>query len=274
MKQGFSILMSVYERETVENLRQCLQSLTEQSLPAAELVLVEDGPLGGELPQCIEDFRAKLNIVSVRLEGNMGLGAALNRGLEACGHEWVARMDTDDIADPCRFEKQFRYLAEHRGTDILGTWIQEFSGTPSHPTGKRSVPCDPLEISSFAKFRSPLNHMTVIFRKAAVQQAGGYPMERGLEDYDLWVRCLLSGAVIANLPECLVFARADHRLMERRGGLRYAWWELRLIHKFWRWGFFTWRDVLLQTPLRLTARLSPHSLRRQLYHRLLRKPID
>ncbi len=91
-----SVLMSVYCKESPFFLRQSLDSLVAQSLPADEVVIVEDGPLGEELEAAIDSYRSLLPIVSLRLPVNGGLGAALREGLQVCRGEFVARMDSDD----------------------------------------------------------------------------------------------------------------------------------------------------------------------------------
>ena len=63
------------------------------------------------------------------LKENQGLGKALNEGLRHCSYELVARMDTDDICYPTRFEEEVKYMGENPDTDICGSWISEFSET-------------------------------------------------------------------------------------------------------------------------------------------------
>src|SRR5580658_8350857 len=106
-KQGcemkLSVLMSVYAKEYPAFFRVSLESLAAQTLPADEIVIVEDGPLGEELKAVIEVYKSCLPIVSLRLPVNVGLGAALREGLNVCQGEYVARMDSDDICVPERF---------------------------------------------------------------------------------------------------------------------------------------------------------------------------
>lgn len=118
----FSVLMSVYQKENPDFLRKSLNSvLIEQSRKPDELVLVEDGPLTEELYQTIQDFKEKFPEMKVLpLKENVGLGEALHRGVEACSYDWIARMDTDDIATPDRFQQQVDYIEQHPQLDVLG----------------------------------------------------------------------------------------------------------------------------------------------------------
>lgn len=121
----FSVLISVYKKEKAEYLKQALQSVINQTLKPTEVVIVKDGILTKELDECIEDFQRqhpKLFKI-LTFKENRGLGLALRDGVKACKYEYIARMDSDDISKPDRFEKQFGYLQKHPETTLLGTWI-------------------------------------------------------------------------------------------------------------------------------------------------------
>ena len=102
----FSVLLSVYTKENSKYLKQSLESLMVQEVTPTEIILVEDGPLTPELNQIIELFTQKMPIESVRLAKNGGLASALNVGLKKARYDFVARIDTDDIALPSRFKLQ------------------------------------------------------------------------------------------------------------------------------------------------------------------------
>lgn len=123
---NFSVLMSVYYKETDSNLDQCLESLAVQTLPAVEIIIVKDGKLTPKLEQCLEKWKNKLPLKIVGYEKNKGLAYALNYGLQYCTNDFIARMDSDDICMPDRFEKQMVYFEEHKEAVIVGTNILEF----------------------------------------------------------------------------------------------------------------------------------------------------
>ena len=110
----FSVLLSVYWKENPDWLRLSLKSIWEdQSLKPAEIVLVKDGPLTDRLETVISQFKQSAPLKIVPLSQNQGLGRALNEGLKFCSFDLVARMDTDDISKPDRFEKQIRFISQH-----------------------------------------------------------------------------------------------------------------------------------------------------------------
>ncbi len=268
----FSVLISVYFKENPSFLSQALSSIENQTLKANEIVLVKDGPLTDELDEVISSHAdaSFTPYIIIKLEENVGLGKALNAGLEHCSYEWVARMDSDDIALPDRFEKQFSTLAENPDIDILGSWICEFDDEPALCRKERRVPETHESIVKFAKYRNPLNHMTVVFRKSAVGEVGGYQRMNGFEDYYLWMRMLLHGKRFANIPQVLVKARTGAGMIGRRQGWKYAKDELALEKAAYQIGFWTRLDLVQNFFTRFLPRLLPVFIVEKLYN-LLRK---
>ena len=217
--EPYSVLMSLYKKEHPEYLRLALDSMINQTVKPDEIVMVEDGPLTYELYKVIEEYKDYLTIVVN--ENNLGLGLALNKGLVACRNELVARMDTDDIAELDRCEKQLLYFATHPDTTILGGQIEEFITDPKDVVGKRIVPEGNDELKEYMKRRCPFNHMTVMFKKTDIIKAGNYQDWFWNEDYYLWIRLALEGFVFANLPETLVHTRVGADMYQRRGGDKY-----------------------------------------------------
>ena len=214
----FSVLMSVYQKENPDFLRKSLNSvLIEQSRKPDELVLVEDGPLTEELYQTIQDFKEKFPEMKVLpLKENVGLGEALHRGVEACSYDWIARMDTDDIATPDRFQQQVDYIEQHPQLDVLGGNIIEFDTEPDQIVAEKQMPLSHEEIIKRLQRRNPFCHMTVFFKKSSVLKAGNYKSLPLVEDYYLWARMAAQGCRFANLNRVLVYARVGNGMHTRR----------------------------------------------------------
>ena len=120
---SFSVLLSVYFKENPNYLAKALESIwINQVLKPTQIVVVKDGALTPELEEVLNDFSKIAPIDYVVNENNIGLSASLNKGLKACKYEIVARMDTDDISCPNRFEKQMAFFNENPGIDILGSF--------------------------------------------------------------------------------------------------------------------------------------------------------
>lgn len=269
---NFSILISVYYRENPTFLKQALTSIEKQTLSPDEIILVKDGSLTPELDKVIisHSEHSKITYKIIELEENVGLGKALNEGLKHCSYEWIARMDSDDIALPERFEKQFAMLVKNPEIDILGSWICEFDDVPEICKKMRKVPAAHRDIVKFAKYRNPLNHMTVLFRKSAVVEAGGYLPMNGFEDYYLWMRMLKAGKRFANIPHVLVKARTGRGMIARRQGWKYAKDEFSLEKAAHQIGFWSRADLVKNFFTRFLPRLLPVFIVEKLYN-LLRK---
>ena len=217
--EKYSVLMSLYKKEKPEYLRLAIDSMLNQTVKPDEIVLVEDGPLTDELYAVLDEYGDKLT--RVRNEKNLGLGLALNVGLGACRNELVARMDTDDISKPERCEEQLRYFEQHLETDIVGGDIAEFIGDETNIVCRRVVPQSNEEIQEYMKKRCAFNHMSVMYKKTAVEAAGGYQDWFWNEDYYLWIRMWLNGAVFGNTGTVLVNVRTGEEMYQRRGGKKY-----------------------------------------------------
>mgnify|MGYP001164727599 CR=1 FL=1 len=215
----FSVLMSVYNKENPDYLRLSLESiLVDQSVIPTEVVLVEDGPLTDELYIVLEDFKSRYSFLkTISLKSNVGLGLALNEGLKHCRFDWVARMDSDDIAIKTRFEEQLKFIKSNPTIDIVGGGIDEFLDSIDEIVSHKSVPTQHDEIVKMAKRRNPLCHMTVMFKKERVEKAGGYLALPYVEDYYLWVRMIATGAKLSNIDKTLVYARVGNGMFNRRG---------------------------------------------------------
>jgi len=264
----FSVLMSIYYKERPEYFDRAMVSIwDEQKRKPDEVVLVIDGKLPDELYAIIHKWKNKLGDILkiVPLEKNVGLGGALNEGLKHCSYELIARMDSDDISLPDRFEKQLRIFRDY-DIDVCGGWVAEFDKNEKQVISYRKVPEHHYEIVKFAKRRSPINHPTVMFKKSAVEKIGGYRKIRFVEDYDLWVRLIVNGAKFYNIQEVLVYMSAGDYMIEKRRGLKYAITEIKLQKEFLRMGFINHFEFLTNISTRATARIMPKSLLKIIYN--------
>lgn len=268
---AFSVLMSVYKKEHPEYLDEALKSVFAQTLMPDEVLLIEDGPLTEELERVIAEYsRQYPTLRTYRFKENVQLGRALAKGVELCSNELVARMDTDDIAVPDRFEKQYRYMQEHPEVCACGGWLEEFNDAGTYSKIKR-MPESDAELMKYARYRNPLNHMTVMFRRGTVLSAGNYEHFPLLEDYHLWNRMLAAGGEFYNLPCVLVRMRTNDGVYDRRGGRLYYEQYKKLRKEQKKAGLLnTWQYL---TALALTAgmTLQPVWIRKMVYRKVLRK---
>lgn len=264
----YSVLMSVYYKEKPEYLQQSIESILNQTVPTDDFVLVCDGPLTPELDAVIEKYNT---LHLVRLKENGGLGNALNEGMKYCRHELVARMDSDDISRQDRCERELKAFADHPEVDIVSGTIEEFITSPDEVYSKRVLPETNDEIVEFAKKRNPFNHPAVMYRKSAVEAAGGYKDFYLLEDYFLWIRMILKGSQGYNIPEPVLWMRAGSDLYKRRSGSKYVASEKKLFSYMLKNGFINKSEYYQAMGGRAIGGVVPNWLRSFLYKKVLRK---
>lgn len=271
--QPYSVLMSVYHREHPNYLQQSLESIWSQTAPSDDIVLVCDGPLTDGLYRVIEQMKQAIGpaLQVVPLEKNVGLGRALNAGIKHCRHSLVARMDTDDIAFVNRCEKQLTVLDKYPNVSIIGAAVAEFDQSPKDSKTVRMPPETHEDILRYARKRNPFNHPCIMFRKQAVEDAGGYQDFYLLEDYYLWIRMLQNGAIGYNLQEPLLWMRIGNNMIQRRGGWKYAVSFVRLYNYMLKSGFIRLPQYLLMIFIRVTTALMLGKARKFLYLKVLRK---
>ena len=109
----FSVAMSIYKNDDPGYLRTAIRSTYEQTLPPTEVVMVGDGPLPEALLAVVRELESSYpSLRFLPQEVNRGLGEALRIACENCQYDYIARMDSDDICMPDRFEKQMRVFAD------------------------------------------------------------------------------------------------------------------------------------------------------------------
>ena len=275
MSLQFSVITSVYKNDKPEYIRVALDSLlVQQTVKPDEIVLVQDGPVSHETSRLLLEYKdnygEKLNVI--RLTQNKGLGNALMLGVENAKYDIVARMDSDDICAPDRFEKQLAYLESHPECDIVGGQITEFIDTPDNIVGKREVPCDNDAIYHYMRSRCALNHPTVMFKKKAVLDAGNYQDWFWNEDYYMWIRMMEQGCVFANLPDVLVNMRSGLDQYGRRGGKKYFDSEIGIKKLMLEKGMITRKEYFINYIQRFIIQLMlPNSVRGWVFRTFARK---
>jgi glycosyltransferase involved in cell wall biosynthesis len=191
-----SVLLPAQDEE--RRIGGAIESILTQKFDDWELVVVDDRSHDrtAEVVRSYGDPR----IVLVEGEGR-GLAAALNVGLRAARAELVARQDADDRALPARFERQVEFMHAHPDVTVLGTGWIELDADERPVRSRARFVAGPLDdLLAF----NPLTHTTVVFRREAIMELGGYDESlRFASDYDLWLRVAAAGGRLWNLDEPL-----------------------------------------------------------------------
>lgn len=269
---AYSVLMSVYDGEKAEYLKESIDSMLMQTYPADDFVLVCDGGLTRELDELVNAYeRENENFTLLRLDEKTGTGGCANAGLELCKNEYIVKMDSDDIALPERCELSLYAMAKHPEIDILGAYIEEFDSVTGDIIAVKKTPSGRKEILKYAKRRNPFNNQTLVYKKSAALKIGGYSDIKRCEDYDFVVRMLSNGAVGANLKKVLV----KYRVTEGNYNRRRNWANTKsFIAVRWRIhksGFSSLWDFIVPTAVQLVLFILPVKMTGLIYKKLLRK---
>jgi len=180
-------------------------SILAQTFDAFELLVIDDGSRDAT-PAVVGDLAARDRRLRVLTQPLLGLVPALNRGLAEARGFYVARMDADDLAMPERLARQVAALDRHPGVVALGSACGVI-GRDGTMLGRRSPPLTPAAIRDALRLGNCMIHPTMMLRRAAVLDAGGYRGAfRHAEDFDLWLR-LSERHDLMNLPEALLAYR-------------------------------------------------------------------
>ena len=197
---AISVLMPVYNGERF--LAEAIESILGQTFTDFEFVIIDDGSTDAS-PAILARYAAQDRRIRIRRQQNLGIVAALNQGLAECVAPLVARMDADDVSMPTRFETQLPFMERNSTFAVVGTSFQVISEDGRRGSIVR-FPQSASEVKVRLRDDNCLAHPTVMMRRAAVLESGGYrELLRHSEDYDLWTR-LAEKYPLANMSECLL----------------------------------------------------------------------
>jgi glycosyltransferase involved in cell wall biosynthesis len=208
-----SVIMPVYNGE--KYLREAIESTLNQTFSDFEFLILDDGSTDRSSSIISEYDDPRIRIFS---HANRGLAATLNRGIELAAGEYIARQDQDDISMPERFEKQISFLENNPRVGMVGTWARIFEGL-GETSRAHKHPAENYLLKFDLMFNNPFVHSSVMIRKKALGQVGGYSTDKWRqppEDYELWSR-IARISDVANIPEFLHVYREVPHSMSRDG---------------------------------------------------------
>lgn len=201
-----SIVMPV--RDALATLPRAVASLRVQTIPDWELLAVDDGSVDGSVEWLAAAEREDPRIRVIR-RGREGIVPALNAGIDAARGEFIARFDADDECLPGRLASQRRFLEEHTAVGAVGSLV-EFGGDERAQAGYSNYVAwlnsvvTPESIANSRFIESPFAHPTLMARNSVFREHGRYREGPFPEDYELWLRWLERGVVLAKVPEVLL----------------------------------------------------------------------
>lgn len=200
MNKKYCILIPSYNAKEVDVLK------TFTGIPnEADILIIDDGSKFSFAEEFKKILSEKPNAKVLRLRENVGIEAALNKGLnEIVNHfDYIARIDIGDYSTPTRFDKQLSVLESNPSLVLVGGWARFVE-----PNGKElfisKLPTSDKKIRKLMYINNMFIHPCVMMRSSALLKSGGYRDKYiSCEDYDLFFRLLKQGAC-CNIPEVLI----------------------------------------------------------------------
>lgn len=200
-----SVLLPVYNGG--EYLQTAIDSILNQTFSDFEFIIINDASTDDSEKVILSNTDSR--IVYIKNEQNLGLIKTLNKGLDLCKGEYIARMDQDDIANPTRFEKQNTVLDHNLEIGVCGTWFTLF-GTRENSVVKHPEYHEQIKIATLGY--CAIGHPTVMLRKTALQNLRYDEDYQAVEDYEFWSR-LVRITQFYNIQESLLQYRIHNSNM-------------------------------------------------------------
>jgi len=220
--EWYSVVISSYNTDN-QYVRECLESIRAQNgYFGIEVVWVDDGSTAEHSAGLVKELARFqktsrfTKFIYLKNDVNMGTAKSINRGLNACSHDIVFKMDSDDLMMPDRMSKQISFMKMNPQAVVCGANIRLFyvdNNGQKQVTNETAHP-QVMTWNEFYKSRPSwyINHPTICYRKSAIMRIGGYNetdsrLRTLHEDYNLMARVLKNYNQIYTLPDILLLYR-------------------------------------------------------------------
>lgn len=233
-------VMTAYN-EKIDIFKKAVESILSQTFKDFTFVIVIDNPENKELINETYNYsQIDKRVRFIVNEENMGLAMALNKGIQLVHTKYIARMDSDDIAEPTRFQMQIDYLEKHNNVDLIGTFcsVIDQNGNKLHRRSNR--PYIFKHIKRCIKYMNVFVHPTFM-GKSELFKSVSYRNLRYAQDYDFTSRLVEKGFVLENIPfELLQYRITDNVTDEKLARQRITCYY---IQKFYSHGMLNNMDI-------------------------------
>lgn len=205
-----SVIMPVYNAGGF--LREAIDSILSQTFSNFELIIINDGST--DFSEDVIFSYSDSRIIYIKNDVNLRLIKTLNKGVAASRGEYIARMDADDVALPCRFEKQIAFLYA-TGVDVVSSAVLKINANGKMIGIGECLGCGEKESRFVMSLTNPINHPTVFAKKSAFEKfAYSDTLDASsVEDYELWSRMIDADLKFGILAEpLLLYRRAESNI--------------------------------------------------------------
>lgn len=201
---AITVLMPAYNAGNY--IHEAIASVLAQSFTDFELLIVNDGSTDQTI-DVINSFDDE-RIVIVNQE-NLGVAAALNKGLEHARAGYIARFDADDVCYPERLQIQYDFMQRHPEYQVVGSAADYMDVEGHHLFTQEPAAFSSSQVQQLKYTICPFIHSTVLYKREIVIDNGGYnEWAYTFEDHFLWLQ-ILKEQKACNLPEALIKVRLN-----------------------------------------------------------------
>lgn len=214
-KPLISVIMSVYNDEIY--LSDCIESILNQTYKNFEFIICNDCSHDNSAYIINKYKKIDSRIIFIENDINMGLAASLNRCISIANGEFLARMDSDDISLPTRFEREIEFLLSNKEYDVVACKCNIID--ESNKIYKQMLIHNGEVTLLDGVKKVQIAHPTVLMRTNSVKEVGGYTVNKlttRAEDYDLWCKLLISNHRLYGLNEILFNYREGLNGLKKR----------------------------------------------------------
>jgi glycosyltransferase involved in cell wall biosynthesis len=205
MHHGISVLIPVYNG--ARYLSECIQSVCDQTLPATEIIIIDDGS-EDDTPKVATEWGSR---VRYQRMAHRGVSGARNHGLRLAEADVVAFIDSDDVWLPEKLQRQIAALSRANEPAMVFGYVQQFvsSDLTSEEAAQLKINTAPLP---------GLFPSTLLMRKSDCDRVGPFDESLQTGEFIEWcARASDEGIKTITVPE-IVCRRRLHRNNSGRGG--------------------------------------------------------
>ncbi|QIA06628.1 glycosyltransferase family 2 protein [Draconibacterium halophilum] len=206
MHPEVSVILPFFNAEL--SLQRAIDSVLQQSFTTFELLLINNNSTVKSEEIAKQAAQNDSHIVLLN-EKTPGVANAMNCGLKNARGRFISRMDADDVAHPEKLQKQYNYLENNPSVDFVGSEVEYVPHIEENKGFRRFVDWvnsfhTPEEIKLKQFIEIPVINPTIFFRRQLFEKYGGCRDGNFPEDYEMQLRYLSHGAIMAKLPEKLL----------------------------------------------------------------------
>lgn len=202
-----TVVMPAYH-EKKEQISQAIESIISQTYTDFKYIIILDDPNNKELEDLLHIYESRDNRISLYVnEKNMGCPYSKDRGIRLAQTEYVAIMDSDDVARPDRLEREL-YALESNQLDLVGAYVSVMDEDGKYLYNMDNLPLTHEKIAKRMRVNNCVPHPTWFMRKQMYINLDGYTDMQGGEDYDFLLRAIEQGYKLGIVDKILL----DYRL--------------------------------------------------------------